>query len=504
MTQLPRSTPRAEGVDPKAVFDLFRYYDEHQTGVHSIMILRRDKVIAEGWWHPYRPEFLNMLFSMSKSFTSIAVGFAVQEGLLSIQDKLLSFFPGVLPEGAEPCGYMKELTIRDVLRMATGHVTEPSIEKEGEEQWVFQFLSSYIEKKPGTHYLYNTAGTYMLSAVVQKLTGMTVEEYLTPRLFEPLGFGEHRWELSPEGITAGGFGFNLRTEDIAKFGVFLRNRGMYDGKQLLDPAWIDEATAKQMEYTGHMNIDSRQGYGYQFWRCQPKNSYRGAGAFAQFCIVLPDQEMVIAVTSGAQDTQPVLTALWEILLPGVGKETPQLEDEQITKELAAFCRRLKMPVVQGKKEACGVKFWEKAYDVSGNILGLERIGFCGGEENSLKVVIKGKESVIPLGYGEWKDAVLNTPSLAEPQPFRPLVPTDNRVSCCGAWTAENVFEVRIIYNQTPFCDFLQFVFDGCGFRLHHQRKTGFHLVNETYFGLPATGEVLRREKGAASQAEFRF
>ena len=225
MTQLPRSTPRAEGVDPKAVFDLFRYYDEHQTGVHSIMILRRDKVIAEGWWHPYRPEFLNMLFSMSKSFTSIAVGFAVQEGLLSIQDKLLSFFPGVLPEGAEPCGYMKELTIRDVLRMATGHVTEPSIEKEGEEQWVFQFLSSYIEKKPGTHYLYNTAGTYMLSAVVQKLTGMTVEEYLTPRLFEPLGFGEHRWELSPEGITAGGFGFNLRTEDIAKFGVFSPQQG---------------------------------------------------------------------------------------------------------------------------------------------------------------------------------------------------------------------------------------------------------------------------------------
>lgn len=504
MTKLPRSTPRAEGVDPKAVCALLRYYDQHQAGVHSIMILRHDKVVAEGWWAPYRPEFTNMLFSMSKSFTSIAVGFAVQEGLLTIQDKLLDFFPDVLPEGAEPCGYMKELTIRDVLRMATGHVTEPSIEKEGEERWIFQFLSSYIEKEPGSHYLYNTAGTYMLSAVIQKLTGLTVEEYLTPRLFEPLGFGEHRWELSPEGVTTGGFGLNLCTEDIAKFGVFLRNRGSYDGKQLLDPHWIDEATAKQMEYTGHMNIDSRQGYGYQFWRCQPENSYRGAGAFAQFCIVLPDQEMVIAVTSGAQDTQPVLTALWEILLPGVGKELPEDTDEVLTKELTEFAKGLTMPVVPGKRDAPGVRFWDQTYDVSKNVLGLERVSFHRGEENSVTLTIGGKESTVNVGFLIWKDSVLNTPSLAEPQSFRPLVPTDNRVSCCGGWTSDNIFELRVIYNQTPFCDFLEFAFDEYGFRLHHRRKTGFHLVDEVYFGRPSDGAVSEQKKDAAPKAEFRF
>lgn len=503
MTKLPRSTPRAEGVDPRAVYDLFRYYDEHQTGVHSVMILRHDRVIAEGWWYPYRPEFLNMLFSMSKSFTSVAVGFAVQEGLLTIQDKLIDFFPDVLPKDAEPCGYMKELTIRDVLRMATGHVIEPSMNEEGKEKWVFQFLSSYIEKKPGSHYLYNTAGTYMLSAVVQKLTGMTVEEYLTPRLFEPLGFGEHRWELSPEGITAGGFGLNLCTEDIAKFGVFLRNRGMYNGKQLLDPKWIDEATAKQMEYTEHMNIDSRQGYGYQFWRCQPKNSYRGAGAFAQFCIVLPDQEIVIAVTSGAQDTQPVLTALWDILLPGVGKEAPQLDDESVTRELTKFLKSLEMPVVHGKKDIIDEKYWTRAYDVSKNVLGLERIEFGSDGENFVRVIINGKESIIPLGFECWKDAVINFPSLSEPQPFRQPVPMDNRISACGAWTGDHTFEMRVIYNQTPFCDFLQFIFDDCGFRLRHQRKTGFHLVDEIYFGLPVTEEVIQ-EKKAAPKAEFRF
>ena len=503
MTRLPRSTPRAEGVDPKAVYDLLRYYDEHQTGVHSIMILRHDKVIAEGWWAPYRPEFPNMLFSMSKSFTSTAVGFAVQEGLLKIEDRLLSFFPDVLPEGAEPCRYMKELTIRDVLRMATGHAAEPSIQKEGEERWIFQFLSSYIEKEPGSHYLYNTAGTYMLSAVVQKLTGMTVEEYLTPRLFEPLGFGSHRWEKSPEEVTAGGFGLNLCTEDVAKFGVFLRNRGSFGGKQLLSPGWIDEATAKQMEYTEHMNIDSRQGYGYQFWRCQPAQSYRAAGAFAQFCIVLPEQEMVVAVTSGAQDTQPVLTALWEILLPGVGRIAPEGERMPDT-ALEGLSRSLTMPLVQGQNDAPGKRFWNRAYQISGNVLGWERIEFTGGAAPSMRVMIDGAESTVPLGCGEWKDSVLNTPSLADPRPFRPAVPTDNMVSCCCGWTADDVFEVRVIYNQTPFDDRLEFFFDEYGFRLRHRRKTGFHLVDETYFGRPALETAPQEKQAAAPKAEFRF
>ncbi len=504
MEKLLRSTPQAEGVNPKAVYDLFRYYDEHQTGVHSIMILRHDKVIAEGWWYPYRPEFLNMLFSMSKSFTSVAVGFAVQEGRLTLQDKLLDFFPDVLPEGAEPCGYMKELTIRDVLRMATGHVTEPSIEKEGEERWIFQFLSSYLEKKPGTHFLYNTAGTYMLSAALQRLTGMTVEEYLTPRLFEPLGFGKYRWEKSPEGVTAGGFGFNLCTEDVAKFGVFLRNKGCYNGKQLLDPGWIEEATAKQIDYTEHMNIDSRQGYGYQFWRCQPENSYRGAGAFAQFCIVLPDQEMVIAVTSGAQDTQPVLTALWEILLPGVGSESSLSDAREYAEKLRLFSAKLQMPVVKGEKRASGVQYWDKTYDISKNVLGLEQVKFHSGEENSITLTIKGKMSTIPVGFLEWKDSVINVPSLSEPHAFRPLVPIDSMVSCCGGWVSDTVFEMRILYNQTPFCDFLEFSFDEYGFQLRHQRKTGFHLVDETYFGRPSSGEILTERDKTAAKAEFRF
>ena len=501
MNRLPRSSPRAEGIDPGAILRLLRYYDEHQTGVHSIMILRHDRVVSEAWWYPYRPEYRNQLYSMSKSFTSVAVGFALQEGLLRLEDRLLDFFLDVLPPDAAPCGYMRELTLRDVLRMATGHVKEPSIQQAGEERWCYNFLSSYIEKKPGTHYLYNTAGTYMLSAVVQRVTGQTAEDYLRPRLFEPLGIEDFWWEKSPEGITAGGFGLELRTEDVAKFGVFLRNRGAWEGCQLLDPAWIDAATAKQIDFTEHMNIDSRQGYGYQFWRCQPENSYRAAGAFAQFCIVLPDQEMVIAVTSGAQDTQPVLTALWELLLPGVGQDEPQPSDAAVTEELRQYAAGLAMPMAQGERLTYS-PFFGRVYALSDNDLGISEISFAAGEPDTVTLTVNGQRSCLPVGCGCWLDGTLDVPGLHEPRVGRPPVPVDRQVSCCGAWTGERVYELRILYNQTPFFDILSFAFDDYGFRMRHRRITGFRLIDRVSFGRPVTDGKIEHE--AAFAGEFRF
>ena len=502
MTRLPRSTPRAEGIDPAAVLRLLKTYDEDQTGVHSIMILRHDRVVTEAWWYPYRPEFRNQLYSMSKSFTSMAVGFALEEGRLTLEDRLLDFFPDVLPPDAQPCGYMRELTVRDTLRMATGHVKEPSIQQAGEEHWCFNFLSSYIEKKPGTHYLYNTAATYMLSAMVQRLTGQTVEDYLRPRLFEPLGIEDLRWEKSPEGVTAGGFGLELRTEDVAKFGVFLRRRGAWEGRQLIDPAWIDAATAKQIDFTAHMNIDSRQGYGYQFWRCQPTGSYRAAGAFAQFCIVLPEQEMVIAVTSGAQDTQPVLTALWDILLPGVGKDAPEPDDEAVTAELRRFAAELAMPVPKGTGLTPDDCFAGRDYAVSDNALGIEEIRFEAGNPDRVILTIDGRRSVLPVGCGRWIDGILDVPGIHAPRAGRPAFPMDCGVSCSGARTGENGYELRILYHQTPFFDILSFAFDEYGFRVRHRRITGFRLADSVSFGRPVTDRT-EKQKTAAS-GEFRF
>lgn len=501
MQYLKRSTPSKQNIDPQAVLDLLRYYDKHQTGVHSIMILRHDQVVAEAWWAPYRPSYLNALFSMSKSFTSTAVGFAVQEGKMSVSDRLIDYFPDELPQDAEPCGYMKQLTIRDTLRMATGHVVEPKLKNPDGKTWAFQFLSSYIEKTPGSHYLYNTAGSYMLSAAVQKAVGMTVEEYLAPRLFEPLGFGEHWWEESPEGVSAGGYGFNLCTEDIAKFGVFLLRRGAYGGKQLLDPQWVDEATAKQMEFTAHPNIDSRQGYGYQFWRCQPEGSYRAAGAFAQFCIVLPKQDMVIAVTSGAQDTQPVLTALWEILLPGVDRLASG-DAEKTERELSGFAAGVTLSMPRGaahsEKEAL---YAACEYRLSDNLLGIDTVSFLPEREMKVRFTVRGKQSVLPAPCGRWADGQLDGVKNLD---FHAAAPMDDRVACSGGWESPDRFTLFINYPCTPFTDLLTFSFDGFGFTLRHQRKTGFQLIDRVYFGRPVTGAEETAGDGGTASAECRF
>ena len=166
----------------------------------------------------------------------------------------------------------------------------------------------------------------MLSAIVQKVTGMTVLDYLRPRLFEPLGIEHPTWETSPQGISAGGFGLSIRTEDIARFGQLYLQRGKWQGKQLVPAAWVEAATARQTSNGSNPQSDWDQGYGYQFWRCR-HGAYRGDGAFGQFCVVLPEQDAVIAITSGVKDMQAVLNLVWDKLLPAMKPSSLPADDE---------------------------------------------------------------------------------------------------------------------------------------------------------------------------------
>src|SRR5262245_26309306 len=211
---LPRSSPEAQGVSSSAVLAFVRAADKDLDALHSFMLVRHGHVVAEGWWTPYATDSPHMLFSLSKSFTSTAVGLAVAEGKLSIDDPVLQFFPDEAP--AEPSANLKAMRLSDLLRMNTGHQTEPP--RRPNESWAKTFLAHPVPFKPGTHFLYNTSATYMLSAAVQKATGQTVLDFLKPRLFEPLGIERPTWEVSPQGITTGGYGLSVRTEDIAKFG----------------------------------------------------------------------------------------------------------------------------------------------------------------------------------------------------------------------------------------------------------------------------------------------
>jgi CubicO group peptidase (beta-lactamase class C family) len=333
---LPRSTPEAEGISSRAIVEFIEAADKNVDTLDSFMILRHGKVIAEGWWKPNAAAMPHVLNSVSKSFNSTAVGLAIQQKKLKLDDPVLKFFPADAPPN--PSNRLKAMKVRDLLTMSGGHEVEPKAV--GGDPSVRQFLAQPVVYDPGTHFLYNTMGSYVLSAIVTKVTGQTTLEYLKPRLFKPLSIESPRWDSSVEGNSLGGYGLYLQTEDMAKFGQLYLQNGKWNGKQLIPRKWVEEATSRQVsnDKEDHSKIgpDWIEGYGFQFWRCR-HNAYRADGAAGQFIVVMPDQDVVVAITADTGNMQGELDALWDHLLPAFrSKPLPTDADgqEKLTETVA--------------------------------------------------------------------------------------------------------------------------------------------------------------------------
>jgi CubicO group peptidase (beta-lactamase class C family) len=315
---LPRGTPEGQGISSEAVCAFVAAVDKIDT-LHSVMVVRHGHVIAEGWWKPEAADKPHLLYSLSKSFNSTAVGLAIAEGKLNLADPVLKFFPADAPP--EPSANLKAMTVRDLLTMSCGHDSDPKAT--GGVYTVKQFLAIPVVYKPGTHFQYNTMGSYTLSAIVTQATGQTTLDFLKPRVFEPLGIENPRWDRSPEGNSLGGTGLYLCTEDIAKFGLLYLQKGMWNARQLIPREWIEQATSKQIpneaESHAKIGIDWRQGYCFQFWRCT-HNAFRGDGRDGQLCVVIPDKDAVIAVTAETNSFQDEMNAIWDHLYPAFQTE----------------------------------------------------------------------------------------------------------------------------------------------------------------------------------------
>ena len=277
------------------------------------MILRHGRVVSETFWEPYRADENHLLYSLTKSFASTAVGFAVHEGFFGLDDLLVDLFPEQTPETVSE--NLAMMTVRHLLTMSTGHETEPAIYP-SESTWevaASHFLAHPVLCRPGTHFLYNTPASNMLSVLVQKFSGETLDVFLSKRLLAPLGIFNVQWTWG-KNFVWGGSGLHATTESIAKLGLVYLNGGRWDEEQLLPVGWADLATSKQVDNGDEPDNDWHQGYGFQFWRCR-HGAFRGDGAFGQFCIVLPQFDAVVAITTGESNMQKVLDTIWSILLP---------------------------------------------------------------------------------------------------------------------------------------------------------------------------------------------
>jgi CubicO group peptidase (beta-lactamase class C family) len=451
---LPRSTPESQGVASPAIRRFIAAAQRSIHHLHSVMLLRHGQVIAEGWWRPYRPDISHMLFSLSKSFTSSAVGLAVHENRLSLTDPVLKHFPEDAPRKIS--ANLAALQVRHLLSMSTGHHQDTTEQVLLSPRPFKTFFELPLAHKPGTFFVYNTAASFMLAAIVQKLTGQTVLDYLTPRLLGPLGITGAKWDSHPNGVNFGGFGMHLTTEDIARFGQLYLQNGQWQGQQLLPAGWVAEATAKHVSNGANPASDWEQGYAYHFWRCRPPGVYRGDGAFGQFCVMMPEQEAVLAITAGLGEMQPVLDLAWEHLLPAFqAAALPPAPSSH--KTLVKKLDNLAIdPPPGGPASPLEPSLSGKTWAFTPNPLNLTslRLDF---DTNILTYALRGGmvpsgEFSLPFGRSAWADGV----GLLGIELYRTPVPP--RALTSGAWTAPDTFTLTICLIETPFLLTLAFRF----------------------------------------------
>jgi CubicO group peptidase (beta-lactamase class C family) len=440
--QLQRSTPEAQGISSAAVADFIHTAENTIQSLHSFMLLRHGRVVAEGWWYPWRAEAPHELYSLSKSFTSSAIGLAVAERRLTVQDDVLSFFPEYAPKHAS--ANLKKMKVHHLLSMSTGHDQDTSERVFYKRDPIKAFLSLPVEHLPGTHFVYNSAASFMLAAIIQRLTSQNLMEYLTPRIFEPLGIVGASWDSHPCGINFGGWGLNIKTEDIARFGQLYLQKGQWGGKQIIPDEWVELATAKQVSNGDDPQSDWAQGYGYQFWRCR-HHIYRGDGAFGQFCIVMPEQDTVIAITAGVADMQSVLNVVWEKLLPAM-QEDRLPENEEESGSLASKLKNLAiappecLPILSD-----AVECYAQTYSFEPNYETLHSIRFDFNPEAAVMTYrllgggVRRGIHRLEIGHGTWREGISYLGG-GRPQ----------RVAVAGAWTAKDIFMVRVCQYETPF------------------------------------------------------
>ena len=425
---LRTSRPSEQGVDARGVLAFVDALESTPNiDPHSLILLRHGHIVAQGWWAPYAAARPHLLYSLSKSFTSTAVGLAVAEGLLSLDDTVLSHFPELDADITDPRS--RRMRVRDIAAMASGHLTD-AIERAGAADrvdLVRGFLLVPPDADPGSVFAYNQPCTFALGAIVARASGQTLTEYLGPRLFEPLGITDVGWQRDASGRELAYSGLYATTDAVARLGLLYLQRGMWEGEQLLSPRWVEQATSRQVDNAQqNSEPDWQQGYGFQFWLA--RHGYRGDGAYGQFCVVLPEHDVVLAMTGGTHDMQAVLDAAWQHLLPALGTAGPSSAENELAERLA----HLVLPTVRAA--ASPAPDWHGfacATTGTGPLtsVGVARTGAVW------QVTLGGNDSsvVVELGNDGWAESA----------------PDDVPLAISGGWTDPRTLRFDVVFTETP-------------------------------------------------------
>ncbi len=441
-TSLPRSAPRDQRVDPAAILGFLDAVEAHpEIEMHSLMVVRHGHVVAEGWWAPYTAGRPHLLYSLSKSFTSTAAAFAQAEGLLDLDDTVVSHFGEFAADTSDPRS--RSVKIRHVASMASGHTRDMISEALASDRAepVRGFLLNRPDREPGTVFAYNQPCTYTLGSIIQRNAGMPLTRYLRPRLFDPLGIGHVGWHTWPPGREQGFSGLHARTEDIAKLGQLYLQGGRWDGKQLIPEEWVAQATSVQIGTPAQWGRDWQQGYGFQFW--MGRHGYRGDGAFGQFCVILPEQDTVVVTTACTLAMQALLDAMWAHLLPGLGRATP---DGGAQRRLADRLGRLALPACPAAPAPADRARWAgPTFTVTtgagqrGIRPAVSLVTVLGGPDGWELTLSEAANAItFPVGTGTW---AVSAPADGRGDPIP--------VAASAGWPDGDTLRAEIIFLETP-------------------------------------------------------
>ncbi len=437
---LRRALPADKRIDATAIQRFLDDVEGAGLELQSLMLWRDGAVVCEGFHWPYGPDRPRMSHSMTKSVTACAIGLLVDAGTLALQDRVASFFPEIEIDPASPAARM---TVEDLITMRTGHAQEVSgsIWRGIGTSWIAEFFKIPIVHEPGTHYLYSSAASYMLSAIVQRVTGDTIHAYLTPRLFEPLGIRQLRWDVGPDGINPGGNGITFLPVDALKLGILHAQKGVWEGNQVLPRWWVDVATRAQ----------GADDYGYHW--VIGDTYFVALGQFVQMVIVYPEHNAVLAIHGAMEESAVLLPHLKRHFPAAFAGGSPEA-DRSLADRLAGWSAE---PALLSSATGDPARL-EGNWAVEPNELGIDRIGLrFTADSVRLALTDSGGEHFLAAPLDGWRIAPLTFPGASLHHGY---VMAEMPTVAGARWIAEGRLEIVLHFVESAFRDTLTVARDG--------------------------------------------